>query len=310
MALAHLQWEEIHQSFGSGLKDIWMSEELFDVTLVCGDNRQVPAHKVVLASCSSFFRTILNKSPHPNPLIYLKGVHYNDLNSILSFMYSGEAKVSQSHLKEFLEVAEDLQIKGLIKDNSILETELKRKRISESAFEPEPKKLVGGDTFQLPLKTELFYDESSDYIPNHVVNPNPAQMLNIYSFSDECPPPDILENGKFCCKLCSSVLKNRKQFTSHMKYMHGTKVLKKEYVCDVCETKFTNRRQMLRCKHRPLTEEETIEENAAALNDESNNDEHFLSEIGCHSKDTDKSETDPFIGLQMNESATDAFLGL
>ena len=155
------------------------------------------------------------------------------------------------------------------------------------------------------MKTELFYDESSDYIPNDVISPDPAQMLNIYAFTDECPPPDILENGKFSCKLCSSVLKNRKQFTSHMRNMHGTKVMKKEYVCDMCDSRYTNRRQMLRCKHRPLTEEETIEENNAALNDE-----HFLSEMVLQNNSRNKTETDPFIGLQMNESSSDVFLGM
>jgi len=50
---------------------------------------------------------------HPNPLIYLKGITYKDLLSVLDFMYHGEVNVAQDDLNSFLSVAEELQIKGL-----------------------------------------------------------------------------------------------------------------------------------------------------------------------------------------------------
>ena len=183
MELIHLQWNDIHQLRGGGLNDIWTSEELFDVTLVCNDSRQLLAHKVVLASCSTFFRKILNQNPHPHPLIYLNGVQYSYLKSILSFIYSGETKVDQKHLKEFLEIADSLLIKGLIKEH-----DLKGKGLKESKQEKEGEISNKEETFQLPLKTDCS-DDSTDILPNP--NANPAQMLNIYSFSDECPQPDI-----------------------------------------------------------------------------------------------------------------------
>ena len=51
--------------------------------------------QMVLAACSPWFQSLLRRNPHQHPLIYLKGVSWNSLQLILSFMYLGETKVSQ-----------------------------------------------------------------------------------------------------------------------------------------------------------------------------------------------------------------------
>merc|ERR1712202_55982 len=71
------------------------------------------AHKVILSACSPFFRQILKRNRHQHPLLYLKGVKYTDLQSVLNFMYHGEVNVAQDELNSFLTVAEDLRVKGL-----------------------------------------------------------------------------------------------------------------------------------------------------------------------------------------------------
>merc|ERR1712203_1032913 len=75
------------------------------------------AHKVILSACSNFFKSTFrqqtNANKHPNPYIYLRGVTYTDLTSILDFIYNGEVNVAQEDLNSFLAVAEELQIKGL-----------------------------------------------------------------------------------------------------------------------------------------------------------------------------------------------------
>ena len=71
---------------------------------------QVEAHKVIIAACSPFFKSILRRNPHQHPLLYLKGVLYDDLVSVLHFMYKGEVNIAQEQLNSFLAVAEDLQV--------------------------------------------------------------------------------------------------------------------------------------------------------------------------------------------------------
>ena len=43
----------------------------------------------------------------------MKGVRFRDIQSVLSFMYHGEANITQEDLDNFLAVAEDLRVKGL-----------------------------------------------------------------------------------------------------------------------------------------------------------------------------------------------------
>merc|ERR1712240_764192 len=70
------------------------------------------------SACSPFFRTVLKQNPHEHPLLYLKGVQFNDLQAVLNFMYHGEVNVAQEELNSFLAVAEDLEVKGLTQNNS------------------------------------------------------------------------------------------------------------------------------------------------------------------------------------------------
>ena len=110
-----LKWNDFEHNVSSSFNDLREEKDFFDVTLVC-DNNQIEAHKVIIGACSPFFRTILRRNPHQHPLLYLKGVLYDDLVSVLNFMYRGEVNIAQEQLNSFLAVAEDLQVKGLTQD--------------------------------------------------------------------------------------------------------------------------------------------------------------------------------------------------
>ena len=77
------------------------------------------AHKLILAASSPLFREMLVKHPHPQPLLFLKGVKYVDLKAILSFVYSGEVELEQGRLDNFLQVGQELQVKGLTKEEAM-----------------------------------------------------------------------------------------------------------------------------------------------------------------------------------------------
>ena len=111
-----LKWNDFDKNVSSSFKLLREEKEFFNVSLVCEDSGQMEAHKVVLAACSPFFKEVLRRNPHQHPLIYLKGVKFSDLGSILNFMYLGEANVAQEDLNKFLAVAEELQVKGLTQE--------------------------------------------------------------------------------------------------------------------------------------------------------------------------------------------------
>ena len=84
------------------------------MTLACEDGQQVEAHKVILAASSPFFQKLLGRNKHPHPLIYMKGIKFDDLLAIVDFLYFGEANISQENLESFLAISEELQVKGLM----------------------------------------------------------------------------------------------------------------------------------------------------------------------------------------------------
>jgi len=112
-----LRWNDFETNISGAFRELRDDKDFFDVTLAC-DDEQMQAHKVILSACSPFFRTILRRNKHEHPLLYLKGVKYVDLVSVLNFMYHGEVNVAQEELNSFLAVAEDLKVKGLTQNGS------------------------------------------------------------------------------------------------------------------------------------------------------------------------------------------------
>ena len=119
-----LRWNDFAENVSGAFKELRSESDFFDVTLACTDSgsRTLQAHKVILSACSNFFKSTFRQqthaNKHPSPYIYLRGVTYNDLTSILDFIYNGEVNVAQEELNSFLAVAEELQIKGLTNRDS------------------------------------------------------------------------------------------------------------------------------------------------------------------------------------------------
>merc|ERR1712129_313413 len=116
----NLQWREFNQSAEQTIKDLFSDDYFTDVTLVSHDEKQIQAHKVILCGASPFFRRILMKNPHQNPLLFLKGVQMRTLRSLVNFIYLGQAEVEQDQLEMFLAAAKDLEIKGLSQEDKVI----------------------------------------------------------------------------------------------------------------------------------------------------------------------------------------------
>ena len=108
-----LSWKEFEHCAGNALRDLHSDQDFADVTLACMDDVQIKAHKFVLSASSLFFKNILTKTAHSHPFLYLKGISGKVLEALLAFMYKGESKVLEADLKEFLDTADELKIRGL-----------------------------------------------------------------------------------------------------------------------------------------------------------------------------------------------------
>ena len=108
----NLKW---HTFFSHGpdlFRNLLTTQEFSDVTLVSEDHHHYKVHKFILSGCSSVFRNILTNNPL-NMFIYLRGIHHEEVESILQFIYLGEATFKQHRMKELLNVAKCLEIKEL-----------------------------------------------------------------------------------------------------------------------------------------------------------------------------------------------------
>jgi len=144
-----LKWNDFEKNISGAFREIREDKDFFDVTLACDDD-QLQAHKVILSACSPFFRTILRRNKHDHPLLYLKGVKYADLVSVLNFMYHGEVNVAQEELNSFLAVAEDLKVKGLTQNNGASDDTQ-----SQKSFEPQKSKPLIRNKIDNPIDSKI-----------------------------------------------------------------------------------------------------------------------------------------------------------
>jgi len=133
-----LRWNDFEKNISSSFRELKEDKDFFDVTIACDDN-QIQGHKVILSACSPFFRSVLKRNPHQHPLLYMKGVKYEEILLVLNFMYHGEVNVAQDELNSFLAVAEDLQVKGLSQNQPKLSRTAQESNSSKIYGEEEPK---------------------------------------------------------------------------------------------------------------------------------------------------------------------------
>ena len=109
-----LKWNDFQSVVSKSFSVLRQEEDFYDVTLISDDETQIPAHKLVLAASSSFFKSILKRNSHSHPLLYLSGVDSTSLGFVLDYIYQGEVEIYQNELDNFLEVAQKMKIDGLL----------------------------------------------------------------------------------------------------------------------------------------------------------------------------------------------------
>ena len=111
-----LKWNDFQTNVSSSFSKLRSEKDFFDVSLVSDDEVHISSHKLVLSSCSDFFKNMLRKSTHSSPLIYLPGIQAKELNYIMDYIYKGEVQLFKDDLDTFLEVGKKLKVDGLLGD--------------------------------------------------------------------------------------------------------------------------------------------------------------------------------------------------
>merc|ERR1719210_3333605 len=108
-----LKWDEFDSNIRDYFRSLRKQGGLFDVTLATEDGHQIQAHRIILSAGSYFFSDIFLKSDHAKMLVYLKGIRKVQLETVIDFIYNGEAYITQKELEIFLAIGKELQVKGL-----------------------------------------------------------------------------------------------------------------------------------------------------------------------------------------------------
>ncbi|XP_046442408.1 protein abrupt-like isoform X1 [Daphnia pulex] len=109
--LFRLHWKNHSPNFVSVFSQLLNTESLVDVTLAC-DGKQIQAHRVVLSACSTYFQELFVSHPCQHPIVLLKDIKFEDLHTVIHFMYYGEVNIQHDQLNSILKTAEVLHVKG------------------------------------------------------------------------------------------------------------------------------------------------------------------------------------------------------
>ena len=174
MQKLNVSWHGYSDHLREMMHGMMKSNDLTDVTLVCDDQKLLMAHKVVLSASSPVFQNIINNFSQNNSMIYLRGIQHDEMESILEFMYLGEATFHQDRMVEFLKVAKNLEIKELTEMDGPIEQEEDTNINNDIVLNPEEskKKEVKLNTKSTEVKSQTknckSYNESFNIWQNKV----------------------------------------------------------------------------------------------------------------------------------------------
>ena len=224
----------------SSFAELRADTDFTDVTLACED-QSIKAHKVILSACSPFFKKLLKNHPHPQPLIYMRGMKLSDLNAIVDFIYLGEVNVFQDQLETFLALTEELQLKGLDDSSEEKTSEYpmelpsngRRTDLNERQNTTDgliPNLVYGGNTFEgIVMKNQPKLKQTSLIEPKTIARIEMMIEKGVegYSWCTKCGyktkqlahmrehVEKHIEGLEYPCKFCSKVLKSSNSLRVH-----------------------------------------------------------------------------------------------
>ena len=154
-----LKWNDYNTNITNSYHELRTSCDFSDVTLVCENNQEIEAHRIILSACSPFFNNMLKRNKHPHPLIYMRGLKAKDLEAIVDFIYQGEANIYQEALDNFLALAEELQLKGLTGVNNKEQVEKENPVLKNTTKARKPAPTLKGEYYDEGGKVENLVHE-------------------------------------------------------------------------------------------------------------------------------------------------------
>ena len=209
-----------------------MTSNVFaDVTLVTDDKQKIRAHRNILSACSPVFKNILQlDSNNANPIVYLRGIQHSEMESIMQFIYLGEAMFYKARMHDFLMVSKNLEIKSL--STGIEMNEQTESNEDDSKHENS---FAEDDVYKDPaqrLKEDVSTSENQADVPNKPITENNAKN-NRVSVSR-------VDGVKYDCNQCNKQFTTLSNLKTHIQAKHeGVK-----YACNQCDYQATQQNSL------------------------------------------------------------------
>ena len=203
---------------------------------------------MVLIASSPFFQKILKRNKHPHPLIYMRGVTPENLMAMVDFLYHGEANVYQENVDSLLVLAEELQLKGLRRNQPDKEAEV----IPQPTKQKSPKyravteqfpasKDVSNENRAAGKKTLALLDQETN---NSYLESLDHRVKSMMTVSENAAP-----HGKGKARICKVCGKEggTQNIINHIEANHITGI---SVPCGLCGSVFTSRNLLSNHKSR------------------------------------------------------------
>lgn len=246
-----LNWNDFQENVKNAFQQLRGDNAFSDVTLACEDGKQFEVHKVIMASSSPFFQNLLTRNPHSHPLVFMRGMKSDNLNSILDFLYTGAANVYHENLDSFLSITEDLQLKGLMSSKDDEEQISSRDNdVSKKSNEIESSNIYHSK------EKSSFHKKEEDHVPQNrmmLAIPTNLPVSEDLRQLDEkvqsmLAKTDKMVNGQRCfaCKVCGKEGKSQ-NIKRHIEAKHiGEEIY---HPCNLCEKTCKSRNSLWQHQH-------------------------------------------------------------
>ena len=243
----NLTWQTYPDHLKSMMKELMMNEEYADVTLITEDKKQIKAHINILSLCSPLFKDILKKEKNTNQIIYFRGIKFSEMESIMQFIYLGEATFYEERMDEFLDAAKLFEIKGLCNAKAETSDEpddeptlcvpltspVKMKQAIVESDEPDEERSPCAPV----TSTENMQEEIVPSAKPSTENTQEEIVPSAKPTSQERRREGVNVNGKYECEPCQKTYTSKIGLQNHTQSVHqGVK-----YACDRCDYQATTR---------------------------------------------------------------------
>ena len=220
-----LHWHSYSDHLREALKDMILFSDFADVTLVTDDKKQIRAHRNILSACSPVLKNILlSDCTNINPVIFLRGIKHSEMESIMQFMYLGEARIYHDRMSEFLQVSKDLEIKELATHD-------------QTSSNAESNGDQTNETITITDEEYVEYEDGTLTDAKPILRNNAANKK-----------VSKAEGSRYACNQCDQQFTTQASLTTHIQSIHeGVK-----YACNQCDQQFTDHgslRKHIKRKH-------------------------------------------------------------